>query len=102
MYSPISKAKVLIDRTDTIQSEINTVTGLKLINRIKWLSDCEYSILRLRSNKVEKSGLDSFFERIPINISIISTGKNYYVFTTTIDSADKHLKYSDTIWVDRE
>jgi hypothetical protein len=97
---PGSGEKILIERNDTIQVETNTGTGEGSKHRIEWLNDCEYRLVTMTNNRVLKDGTDSFFATIPINVAIISTGKDYYVFKTRIDSASKHVEYTDTIRVE--
>ena len=94
---PGSNQKIIIERNDTIQVETNTTTGEGSKSKVEWLSECKYRIVAISNNRVLKDGTDSFFATIPIDIAITSTGKDYYVFKTKVDSANKHIEYSDTV-----
>jgi hypothetical protein len=100
MYSPITKDKIIIERNDTIQVETNANTGEVSKYKINWMNACEYKVTNL-NGKTLKDGIDSFFSITPINVSIVSTGKDYYVFHIKVDSADKHVEYSDTLRIER-
>src|SRR5262245_37466790 len=96
-YSPVTKDKILIERKDSIQIETNTKSGLVAKSKILWTSPCEYEIVGSTTNKVKKDGVDSFFSITPIKVSITNSEKDYYIFKIVVDSANKHLEYSDTI-----
>jgi hypothetical protein len=99
MYSAISKNKIIIERKDTLQFETDTGTGLVTKSKIDWTNPCEYKMTDISSNKTDKDGVDSFFSITPITVTIVSTGKGFYVFRTKVDSADKHVDISDTVRV---
>ncbi len=99
MYSPVTKNKIIIEREDTLQVETDSGTGEITKSKIDWINSCEYRITGITNSKTIKDGVDSFFSITPINITIVSTGRDFYVFKTKVDSADKHLEYSDTIRV---
>lgn len=97
MISPVTKNKILIDRQDSIQIETNLETGIVTKSKIEWKNPCEYRMISISTNKRVKDGVDSFFSITPITIAIVSTAKDFYIFETKVDSANKHLKYSDTV-----
>lgn len=101
-YSPITKHKIIVERHDNIQIEIDTETGETSTNKIEWLSECEYKIIAMTNSKPSKDGVDSFFAITPIKVAITTTGKDYYVFQIRVDSAQKHVEYSDTLKVLKE
>lgn len=43
-YTKTSYADWEINRTDTLQIETNTSTGLVIHNDVKWISDCEFTL----------------------------------------------------------
>jgi len=100
MYSPITKDKITIERNDSIQVETNNQSGIISKNKIRWVNSCEYQIVGMTSNKKAKDGVDSFFSITPIDVAIIHTEKDYYVFKIKMDSANKHVEYSDTIRIE--
>ncbi|MDB5223593.1 MAG: hypothetical protein JWN83_2260 [Chitinophagaceae bacterium] len=101
MTSPTTKNKITIERKDSIQIETNIQTGLVTKSKVVWTSPCEYKIIGMASNKKVKDGVDSFFSITPINVTIVTTAKNYYIFQIKMDSATKHVEYSDTIHVEK-
>ena len=99
---PVTKHKIIVERRDNIQIETNTETGETSTYKIEWLNDCEYNILAMTNNKLAKDGVDSFFATTPIKVAITNTGKEFYVFQIRVDSAEKHVEYSDTLKVLKE
>jgi len=43
-YTKASYAHWEINRTETLQIETNTTTGLVIHNDVKWISDCEFTL----------------------------------------------------------
>ena len=101
MNSPVTKKKITIERQDSLQVETNTITGQRTKSKITWITPCEYKITAMSSNSNLKDGVDSFFSITPITIAIVTTGKDFYVFNAKVDSATKHLDYTDTIRISR-
>lgn len=95
--SPVTKDKIIIERNDTLQVETNTETGIIMKSKISWKNPCEYQLTAMSNSKSLQDGVDSFFSITPIVVKIIDHGKDFYVFQAKIDSANKHVEYSDTI-----
>ncbi len=96
-YSPVTKDRIIIERTDSLQIETNTKTGYKNKSKIVWNNPCEYDIIEVSNNKSSLDNIDSFFNITPIHVIIIGSKKDYYIFSATVDSANKHVTYTDTL-----
>ena len=96
-YSPVTKDRIIVERTDSIQIETDEKTGYKNKSKILWTSPCEYNIVGVSNNKSSQDNIDSFFNITPIHVTIIGSRKDYYIFSARVDSANKHLSYTDTL-----
>ncbi|MET4083725.1 hypothetical protein ABIB40_003697 [Pedobacter sp. UYP30] len=59
VYKEALLKNVVIERTKKIQKEYDSKTGLKINYKINWVSDCEYELTQIWSNKkevLEKNG----------------------------------------------
>ena len=98
-FSPVTKDKIIVERRDSIQLETNVINGRYIKSKIEWKSPCEYEIFQRATNKSAEDITDSFFAINPIRVNIIAGYKDYYVFTARIDSANKHVEFTDTMRV---
>jgi hypothetical protein len=79
-----------IKRTKKKQLEKNNITGVVIKQKIRWVSDCEYELTQIWSNKKEwRKG--NFRSRI---YTIISVSENIYSFSC--DCSDK-IKIQGTV-----
>lgn len=100
-YSTVTKGKIFIERSDSIQTETDSVRGFTYKYKINWQSPCDYSIIAVSNSKLVSDGIDSFFQITPIKVTIVNGNSNYYIYSASVDSADKHLGILDTIWVSK-
>lgn len=97
-YYPINDTtKYKIERNDSVQIETNLSTGKSQENKITWLNKCTYKLTPINVPK-NVSGADSFLLANPTEITILEIAKQYYIFTCRIDSAEKHLTITDTLF----
>jgi len=96
-FSPVTRNRINIERTDSLQVETDIKSGLIMKNRIVWKSPCEYEITGTYINKSTTDNIDSFFSITPIKVKIIGGNKDYYVFSARIDSANKFVELADTM-----
>ena len=82
-----------------MQIETDEKSNIELKSKIVWKDACEYEIIAISDNKTQTNGIDSFFLITPIRVTIIGTGKDYYVFKARVDSINKFLEYSDTMHI---
>jgi hypothetical protein len=92
-----------MERTDSIQVEKNTRTGLEKNYFITWINDCEYQLQLIDEQKsgeglrIFNKGIFDSLSKLPSTTVIIATSKDYYVFETRKKGID--LVYRDTAWV---
>ncbi|HEX8332098.1 MAG TPA: hypothetical protein VF622_05720 [Segetibacter sp.] len=90
---------ILIERSDSLQVETDTVNGSVIKNKIVWKGACDYEIVSTSTNSKTKDNIDSFFARTPIKVKILGGNKDYYVFNARIDSANRYVEFKDTMRV---
>lgn len=99
-YIPTTREKVQIVRNDSIQIE-TSATGRSVTYKVNRKSPCEYQLIETANNKAFLNSTDSFFLITPLNIKITSAHKDFYTYHLRVDSADKRMEFSDTIWVEK-
>ncbi len=96
-HGSVTKQNYVVERNDSIQTELVVETGTVLKFRIEWTGPCSYE---LQFIAVEKAGTDpSILTRkfLPIRTMILTTAKDYYVYKTVTSIAGP--EYSDTMKV---
>ncbi|MEW4922592.1 hypothetical protein [Algibacter sp. 2305UL17-15] len=73
-YVDTSYADWKVCRTDAVQIETNTKSGLIIYSAVTWISDCEFT---LTCTKVSKPKLQHVVGKI-FEIEIVKTGNNTY------------------------
>lgn len=74
IYSNSEYADWIIKRTDSIQIETNTKTGIEVRSSINWISDCSYT---LTCNSVNSSNLKNIIGKV-FKVSITETFTGRY------------------------
>jgi hypothetical protein len=97
-----SHTKYIINRIDSIQTELNMDTDTITMMKIKWTSPCEYQLLReyKRINTIDsntKHVIGRYINEVPLKVRIVAVNKDYYVFESKQDGID--FIYKDTMWV---
>lgn len=96
-HSSISNRKYFIERSDSIQIEVDDSTKRTTKCKIIWVNDCEYYLTSLPDSSKSHDSIDSFFESTPIKTTIIEVTSTYYVFSSKIGSLGKKLVLTDTM-----
>ena len=99
MLTPFIRDSIFINRNDSSQIEINTKTGEVSTCKILWTGPCEFEMVEMRNNRPLADGIDSFFAKATIKVKIIESKADFYIYSATIDSAEKTFKYKDTVRV---
>jgi hypothetical protein len=92
-------------RDDSTQYETEEKTGKTSTYKVNWTGDCEYQLLFTGDNIKRSTGeaggstFTDSLRKVPINVQIVSTAKNYYVFRIKRERID--FIYTDTIWVSK-
>jgi hypothetical protein len=90
----------IINRNDSIQTEINSKTGDIVTAKIRWTSACAYELQYQTQTKNSSDTIVQYLQARPLKTTITKTTKNYCVFESHVDSVD--LKYVDTLRVLRK
>lgn len=99
MFTPLIRDSIVIHRTDSSQIEINTKTGEVSKCKILWTGPCEFELAEMHINRPLADGIDSFFAKATMKVKIIESKADFYIYSATIDSAEKTFKYKDTVRV---
>ena len=98
--SPVDESYTIIVRTDSTQTETNTLSNQQMVARVTWTSNCSYELLYL-------SGITNKGDSIPVSVqakalrtTILKTTKDYCVFESSMDGIA--MKYSDTMRILRQ
>jgi hypothetical protein len=86
-----------IVRNDVNQIETNLTTGTVGTFKIEWKSACEYELTLLSRKPGPTDSLTYPPAGSKLDIQIISTGTNYYVFEGRVPG--RHFAYRDTLWL---
>jgi len=96
-HGSVTKQNYVVERNDSIQTELVVETGTVLKFRIEWTDPCSYE---LQFIGIEKVGNDSSIlirKFLPIRTMILTAGEDYYVYKTVTSIAGP--QYSDTMKV---
>ncbi len=98
----ISHNNYVINRIDSIQTELDSDIDTITIIKIKWTSPCEYEVLReyKRKNTIDPNSkhiIQRYVNEVPLKVRITATDKDYYVFESKEEG--NGFVYKDTMWV---
>ena len=91
--------KFIIERGDSLQKEINEVTGKISTMKISWLSDCEYELTQFYDETPGSNLIEQHPKGRILTTTILEASDSFYVFSAEAKGSDKILK--DTIRVMR-
>jgi hypothetical protein len=98
--SPIDESYTIIVRTDSTQTETNTLSNQQMIARITWTSNCSYELLYLSGITNKGDSIPASMQAKPLRTKILKTTKDYCVFESSMDGIE--MKYSDTMRILRQ
>ena len=75
---------ILIERNDTVQIETNLTTKNKIVEKIKWISDCEYEVSYLEQTKPTSDTIVASLQNQKITTTILKANKNYCVYKAEV------------------
>lgn len=90
-HSKIDNSHTIIERNDSIQTELSVETGSIVKARIIWTSACEYELHYRNQSSNSSDSIVSALKVRPLKTVILETGKDYYVFKSTMDGVDMVL-----------
>ena len=98
--SPVDESYTIIVRTDSTQTETNTLSNQQMTARITWTSDCSYTLLYLSGITNKGDSIPVSVQAKPLRTKIFKTTKDYCLFESRMDGID--VKYSDTMRILRK
>ena len=98
--SPIDNSKIQVVRNDSMQIETNLTTGEVFKSKIHWITPCSFSLKIIKPQGYKYlNKTDSFIQNYPYQFNIIDVQKSYYIYTSKMDSANKSLLITDTVFI---
>lgn len=99
VYPGEGKEHYMVNRQDTLQTEMNLNAGTTSYWKITWTSDCSYLSQYLSGGNIGSKAQEDFYKSTAAKFSILQVTKDYYLFTGTITSPNgKQYTYTDTTW----
>jgi hypothetical protein len=86
-----------IDRTDSIQTETDQLTGDVSTLAVKWIDDCHYELRLLHSTQPYADSIQQMRKTVPLRTAILGGTDRYYLFQSQRRKLDPVM--TDTIWV---
>jgi hypothetical protein len=87
----------LIDRTDSIQTETDEVTGDVSKLSVKWVDDCHYQLKLMSSTRPFPDSIQQIRKTVALQTEITEATSHYYIFSSFRDKSE--LVLTDTMWV---
>jgi len=98
--SPVDESYTIIVRTDSTQTETNSLSNQQMTARITWTSDCSYTLLYLSGITNKGDSIPVSMQSKPLRTKIFKTTKDYCLFESRMDGMD--VRYSDTMRILRK
>jgi len=98
-YPKDSKSHYTILRRDSLQCEINSQTADTSFWKIKWVSNCEFVCTYISGTEKQSKEKQEFYEKGIVQVSIVNTSKEYYVYEALFKSGSFTKKFNDTMWL---
>ncbi len=83
-------------RHNSVQTEINELTGDTTKYKIIWIDDCNYELKFLKTTENLPDSSLRLKKSMTITTSILETKDNYYLFQSKSDKSN--YTFEDTIW----
>ena len=95
----------IITRDRENQTELDLQTDTLSASKVRWVSDCEYELIPVYkrphfSDTTEQKAILQNSPIIPVQVRIVVTGEDYYVFEATKAGTD--FLYADTLWIQKK
>lgn len=89
----------LIQRNDSVQTEMDLKSGETSKLAIRWTGECDYELRLLETTFDFPDSMQEIRESLPVKTKILSSAEDYYIFQTTRDNSD--LVLTDTLWIEK-
>jgi len=97
-YTDSSSNVVNVIRTNKLQTEINSKTGVVTKLRIHWMDDCSYKLTQIWSNSKEKRKSN----RSVTNVKITNVYADRYDYSCACKDSVFNKKYSGTMFLNNK
>jgi hypothetical protein len=87
----------IVERNDSVQSEISNTTGHIMKATITWINDCEYELSNTREGSNAIDSLKPIWLNKVITTKIIEVRKDYCVYESTMNGVS--TKITDTLYI---
>lgn len=103
-HSDIGDLSIEIVRNDTVQIEKNQLTGEIYLRKVNWLGPCTFVLLPDKDflKLHPPAPADSFLTYTPIKVEIIEVQRDYYIYSSTIDSAEKSVTIKGIVFIQQQ
>lgn len=90
----------VIIRKDSLQTEVNLITGDSTTWKIVWISDCQFTCSFIWSSKKKSQDELDFYKKSIITFNIRNITEKYYTYDAFFSSGNLSKNFfSDTIWL---
>jgi hypothetical protein len=90
---------ILIDRNDSIQTEITKSTGDFTKSSVKWTDKYRFELTLLESTFSPLDSIKKIGKIIPLKAEILSCTNDYYLVKISMDNIDR--EEIDTMWINK-
>jgi hypothetical protein len=89
----------LINRHDSIQTEVDNHSGKTSKILIKWTGNCSYELILIETTFNYPDSIQKIRKTVPLKIEILSSTNDYYIFQAKMDNSN--FVMTDTLWFDK-
>jgi len=88
-----------IIRTDSLQTELDLITGDSSFWNIKWENECTFNLSFVRDTRVMSDKEREFYNSHVLNCKILAVAPTYYIFKAIADPGIGFQPVTDTMWL---
>lgn len=97
-YDKVANNHTLIIRNGDLQQEINRETNDTSLWKVDWRSECNCMLTYVSGGQIEKR-LKSIPAKVIVNVQILQTTNDYYVYKSFVRLYGTESTTSDTVWL---
>lgn len=98
-YPKQSGKSFKFERNDSLQTEIDLVTGDTSFWKITWQGDCQFTAGFISRTSPISQAESDFYASHTTTIEIVGPQKDYYLIKATINPPVRYEYPSDTVWL---
>ncbi len=96
-----SRARVHVERTDSLQVETNMQTRHSSRSKIAWTGDCKFDMYINAFSNTKLAGFDSLIAALPVPVEIVKIERDFYISHAVFGMSEQKIESIDTIYFDR-